>query len=58
MKLSDCLKTKKIVFKNGKVESVSSITDGDIEFYELNGQRLIDIKENKSFLPGISSSAP
>lgn len=46
MKLSDFLKTKKIVFKNGKVESVSSITDGDIEFYELNGQRLIDIKEN------------
>jgi len=46
MKLSDFLKTKKIIFKNGKVETVSNITDGDIEFYELNGQRLIDIKEN------------
>ncbi len=46
MKLSDFLKTKKIVFKNGKVESVSSITDGDIEFYELDAQKLTDIKEN------------
>lgn len=46
MKLSDFLKTKKIIFRNGKVESVSSITDGDIEFYELDAQKLTDIKEN------------
>lgn len=46
MKLSDFLKTKKIIFKNGKVETVSNITDGDIEFYELDAQKLTDIKEN------------
>lgn len=46
MKLSDFLKTKKIIFKNGKVETVSNITDGDIEFYKLDAQKLTDIKEN------------
>lgn len=46
MKLSDFLKTKKIIFKNGKVETVSNITEGDIEFYELDAQKLTDIKEN------------
>lgn len=46
MKLSDFLKTKKVVFENGEVKIINNLIDGDIEFYNLNTDTLITIKEN------------
>jgi hypothetical protein len=45
MKLSDFLKVKKLSFVGGRVSVQNSMTDGDIDFYELNTDRLMKIKD-------------
>lgn len=45
MKLSDFLKVKKLSFVGGRVEVQNSMTDGDIDFYDLTTDRLVKIKD-------------
>lgn len=46
MKLSSFLQTKKVIFRNGKVETVSNILDGDVDFFDLGAEKLNKIKED------------
>lgn len=44
MNLSDFLKTKQLVFNNGKVEVINNLSFGEIEFYELTADKINEIK--------------